>query len=233
MPYVTPAVRERMTDDTDRGAGPNLRVLPGGGASAASSPGPEDDALVAAFLVGDDQAFGELVRRNESMVLAIVRRWTRSPDDARDLAQRTFLRAFEAARRALRRGRRPGPGEGPGVPFRRWLVRIAVNLSKNHARDEARRARVPLSVVRNEEPAAQTAAPPDELQKAEQAEKLRREVALLPRRQREVLSLRLDAELPFAEIAQALGITENNAKVTFHHAARKLRAALTSREARP
>src|SRR5512143_587993 len=103
--------------DEDRGRPPALRVVAGGVTPARR----EEDALVAAFLVGDDDAFGELVRRNERLVLAIVRRYARSPDDARDLAQRTFLRAFEAARRALRRGlsrREP-------VPFRRWLVRVA------------------------------------------------------------------------------------------------------------
>ena len=52
----------------------------------------------------------------------------------------------------------------------------------------------------------------------------------MPRRQREVLTLRIDAELSFAELADALGITENAAKVTFHHATRRLRAALTTDE---
>ena len=46
---------------------------------------------------------------------------------------------------------------------------------------------------------------------------------LLPRRQREVLTLRIDAELPFADIAEALSITENAARVNFHHATQRLR----------
>src|SRR5207237_1005501 len=48
-------------------------------------------------------------------------------------------------------------------------------------------------------------------------------VARLPRRQREVLLLRIDGDLPFAEIAQTLRITEVNAKVNFHHAVQKLK----------
>jgi RNA polymerase sigma-70 factor (ECF subfamily) len=56
--------------------------------------------------------------------------------------------------------------------------------------------------------------------------RVRREVLRLPRRQREVLTLRVDAELPFAEIAETLGVTENAAKVSFHHATRRLRDAL-------
>jgi len=217
-------------DKGDRGQ-PTLRVVAGGAAPARR----EEDALVAAFLVGDDDAFGELVRRNEPLVLAIVRRYARTPEDARDLAQRTFLRAFEAARRALRRGVRNA------VPFRRWLVRVAVNLAKNHVRDEGRRLRAPLDEAgeAGEAGVAGAAAQPapsaaDALVHAERTRLLRLEVLRLPRRQREVLTLRIDAELPFAEIAAALGITENAAKVTFHHAARRLRAALApSGEDRP
>ena len=87
-------VLQRMNDTGDSTGRPTFRVLPGGVSPARR----EDEALVAAFLVGDEVAFGELVRRHEQTVLRIVRRWARSPDDAHDLAQRTFLRAFEATR---------------------------------------------------------------------------------------------------------------------------------------
>src|SRR5512138_285681 len=154
--------------DEHRGRTPTLRVVAGGVTPARR----EEEALVAAFLVGDDDAFGELVRRNERMVLAIVRRYARSPDDARDLAQRTFLRAFEAARRALHRPlRRREP-----VPFRRWLVRVAVNLAKNHARDEARRAQVaaiPPAAQGGEGPSPSSGDPLDTISRAEQAARLR------------------------------------------------------------
>ena len=52
---------------------------------------------------------------------------------------------------------------------------------------------------------------------------MRRAVLALPRRQREVLTLRVDAELPFADIAETLHITENAARVSFHHAVQRLR----------
>jgi RNA polymerase sigma-70 factor (ECF subfamily) len=210
---VTPANR---MDEDEQGRG-GLRVVPGGITPARR----EEEALVAAFLVGDDQAFGELFRRHEGLVLAIVRRYARSPDDAADLVQRTFLRAFEAARRSLRRGPRSA------VPFRRWLVRVAVNLAKNHRRDAARLVRVPL------EDAARASVEPtgaDALERRLREARLRAAVLRLPTRQREVLTLRIDAELPFAEIAAALGITENSAKVSFHHATRALRAALAEED---
>jgi len=207
---VTPA--NRMDDEGDRRT---LRVVAGG----VTPQRREEEALVAAFLVGDDDAFGELVRRHEPLVLAIVRRYAQTPEDARDLAQRTFLRAFEAARRSLRRGPRAA------LPFRRWLVRVAVNLAKNHRRDALRVLRAPLEDAEAEHAGVTEATAAESLLHKERELRLRAAVLLLPRRQREVLTLRLDAELPFAEIADALGITENSAKVSFHHATRALRAA--------
>ncbi len=197
-------------DDTGR---PRLTLVDGGRAGDAR----DEDALLGAWLVGDDDAFGELVRRHQPMVLAIVRRYAATSDDARDLSQRTFLRAFESARRALARG-----GRG-AVPFKRWLVRVAVNLAKNHRRDAGRWS---TGAVEPELLAAGGPSAPEVMEKAQATARVRRAVLLLPRRQREVLTLRLDAELPFAEIGEALGITENAAKVSFHLAARRLRAEL-------
>ncbi len=211
---MTPA--NRMSDDGRER--PSLRVVAGGMTPARR----EEEALVADFLIGDDDAFGELFRRHEALVLAIVRRYAPTPDDARDLVQRTFLRAFEHARRSLVRGPRSA------IPFRRWLVRVAVNLAKNQRRDAARMVRVPLEDA--DSAAATEPAGPDAILRRERQVRLRAAVLRLPRRQREVLTLRLDAELPFADIADALGVTENAAKVSFHHATRALRAALAEED---
>src|SRR5947199_6009 len=65
--------------------------------------------------------------------------------------------------------------------------------------------------------------PEGRIARVQQQKALGEAVARLPRRQREVLLLRIDGDLPFAEIAQTLGITEVNAKVNFHHAVQKLK----------
>jgi RNA polymerase sigma factor (sigma-70 family) len=207
-------------DDESQRSPPELRLVPR--AARGNMP---DEALLAAFLQGDDGAFGQLCARHEPLVLSLVRRWARSPEDARDLAQRTYLRALQAARRGVR-----GLAFGAARPvdFRRWLVRIAVNLAKNHARDEARAGRVALEALgpaEGREPEA-----PSLVLRRERERRVREAVAALPRRQREVLTLRVDGELPFAEIAAALGITENSAKVSFHHATRALRGALAEED---
>jgi RNA polymerase sigma-70 factor (ECF subfamily) len=204
--------------------GRRLRLLDGGAAAAAR----DEAALVGAWLRGDQAAFGALVARHQPLVLAIVRRYAASPEDARDLAQRTFLRAFEATRRALG-GRAARDPEAGGVPFRRWLIRVAVNQARNHRRDERRRGRVADEATLAAVPAAGAGAP-EALARAEAAARMRAAVLRLPSRQREVLTLRVDAELPFAEIAAALDVTENAAKVAFHHAMRRLRAEVAEGE---
>lgn len=206
----------RMTDDRPSRP-PALRPLPGGQDVRQR----DEEGLLGAWLVGDAAAFGELVRRHEPLVRAIVRRYAATPEDARDLAQRTFLKAFENARRALDRGR------ANAVPFRRWLIRVAVNLSKNHRRDAARWTASPAEphTLAAQEPSAN-----DALERAQATARVRAAALRLPRRQREVLTLRIDAELPFSEIGEALQITEGSAKASFHLALKRLRTEFTQEE---
>src|SRR5438067_2320923 len=166
-----------------------------------------DAELLEAFRRGDTRAFETLVRRYQRAVLAIARRFARDEDDAEDLAQRAFINASERA------------GGWRGGSFKSWLFRIVVNLAKNHLRDIARFDR--SETEHEPEPSAPEAH--DRLEAREQRKALREAVARLPRRQREVLLLRVDGDIAFAEIAQTLGITEVNAKVNSHHAVQKLK----------
>jgi len=189
---------------------PKLRLVEGGAASA------EDAELVRDFFTGNTEAFGELVRRHQELVYKLLRRYAKDADDAFDLTQRAFLQAFQAARRS----QAEVMGQD-GFPFRAWVVRIAVNLGKNHVRDAGRWAKAPVEVLEAEksnEPSAQS-----QLERAEAQQQTRAAVLELPKRQREVLSLRVDGGLPFAEVARLLGITEANAKTHFHYAVKKLR----------
>src|SRR5512133_2044487 len=106
----------------------------------AALPDAGDQAIIRRALDGDRAAFAEIVRAHQRVVFAIVRRYAATADDAADLAQRTFLNAFEALGRTF--GRRPAEGD---APLRAWLVRIALNLAKNYARDARRWAHAPLA----------------------------------------------------------------------------------------
>jgi len=171
-----------------------------------------DAELLDAFRSGDAKAFEALVRRYQRPVLAIARRFARDEDDAEDLAQRAFINASERA------------GGWRGGSFKSWLFRIVVNLAKNHLRDIARFDR--SAEAQEQESEAQGPSAEERVVRGQQQRALRGAVAKLPRRQREVLLLRIDGDLPFAEIASTLGITEVNAKVNFHHAVQKLKKLL-------
>src|SRR5256885_16308214 len=141
---------------------------------------PSDPELLAAFRAGDARAFETLVRRYQRPVLAIARRFARDEDDAEDLAQRAFINASNRA------------AGWRGGSFKSWLFRIVVNLAKNHLRDMARFDRE-VDVAERESEHRR----PEEMIEARQRQKaLRQAVARLPKRQREVLLLRVDADLP-------------------------------------
>jgi RNA polymerase sigma-70 factor (ECF subfamily) len=181
---------------------PALRLVRVGEASQ-----PDDSELLVLHLEGDRDAFASLVRRYERPVYRLAMRYARNADEAEELVQRTFLRALGHAAKI-----------GPGPSFQAFLFRAAANLCKNHLRDRARLVfGLPLEV----------AAPEGEGPEKKQRRRRVREALLrLPLRQRQVVSLRVDAELPFAQVASSLGITENNAKVCYHLAVRRLRALL-------
>jgi RNA polymerase sigma-70 factor, ECF subfamily len=135
----------------------------------------------------------------------------KNDDDAKDIAQRAFVKAFQSLE-SLR---------GAGA-FRTWVYRIASNLSMNHLRDHARLqsdseagVNVPVEAIGGAR-----------LVEAEDQVRLRAAIETLPPKQRQVLELRVYQELSFKEVADIAGCTENTAKVNFHHAVKKLRACM-------
>ena len=75
-----------------------------------------DEALVVAAKAGDEQAFEDLIKRHRPKILALARRYTRIPEDAEDVVQQTFQKAFIYLQKF----------EGKSS-FSTWLTRIAIN----------------------------------------------------------------------------------------------------------
>src|SRR5262245_10083921 len=150
--------------------------------------GVDDAALVARTLAGDERAFETLVERHQRVIHAAAARVLRDHDAADEATQQTFVRAFERLRTF--RG---------DAAFGTWLQRIAMNECRDILR--SRRRLVDLAVVPEERLATPAITSDPRL-----SARLRRLVTDLPQRQRRVLSLRVFADLPFAEIARAEGI---------------------------
>jgi len=102
--------------------------------------------------------------------------------------------------------------------FKTWLYSVAMNLCRDRARSEKRRASVPVEDALEMVPATQPT-----LEEVVVGATVQRRVADLPDRQRSVLSLRIWGDLSFRDIGALLGISENSAKVSYHHAIRRLK----------
>lgn len=159
---------------------------------------------------GDVRAFEELVQRHQKPVYGLAMRMLRDHDDADDIAQRTFLRAWNHL--ADFEGR---------CAFRSWLFRICMNLCRNHHRDRAR-----FVDTANPPELVEEAQGADRLEREEILEKLRAAVATLPPKQRATVEMRVYQGMAFKEIAAALESTENASKVNFHLAVKSLKARL-------
>lgn len=194
--------------------------------SASAALAVEGDPLRALFdraRHGDDRALQELCTTMRPRLYRVAYAILRDADDADDIAQEALVRAV--TRRFLFLGRGSVGG---------WMTRIAANLAKNRIRDGRRRREIMETALPDEKSArgAQASAPQAADAVASEHEtraKLVKAVELLPERQRDVVRLHVIAQLEFAEVAAALGMTEANVRVTFSHAKKKLVVALEAR----
>jgi len=167
-----------------------------------------DPDLVDRARQGDAAAFSELVRRHQRGVVGLCLRYTNGDwDEAADLGQQAFVRAWQALPRFR--------GE---ASFRGWLYKIAGNLGRNRVRDRARW--VPLDSA-GPEPGAEPDAP-ERLRQAERAKVLRAALGQLPAKQQRAVELRAFHDLSFREVAEVMGGTENAAKVNYHYGLKAL-----------
>lgn len=176
-----------------------------------------DVSLVARAREGDPEAFGLLVerymRRAYAHALAIVG----SRDDALDLSQEAFARAFRARRRL-----------DPDRPFYAWVAQILRRLCFNFLRDRATRARAfeRAGAWIAEGAGDQETDPAAALERAEVRRRLARAIEALPPHEREVLVLREFEGLSYREIAQALEMPVGTVMSRLYSARHRLAAAL-------
>ena len=181
---------------------------------AASNQGMDENGLIDRARQGDRAAFGQLVQLHRDAVYRFAARWLADPDQALDVAQDVFVRAFD--------GLQSYRGDGR---FRTWLFSITLNAARSAARRQRRRGEVHLEVLADF-PDLRT--PPDA--KAARAEAFARaaaELATLPEKQRGAVTLRIYEGLSFKEIGEIIGCSEGSARVNYHHGIQKLREALT------
>jgi RNA polymerase sigma factor (sigma-70 family) len=161
---------------------------------------------------GDREAYGELVREHLPRIHGLLLRLAGNHEDAEDLAQEVFVRAWAALPRYREEAR-----------FESWLRRIAVHLARDHFRHLERRRRLDDALARElREPVAPAASPQEAgATRRELSRQVDAALQRLPRRLREALVLRVFHGLEYDEVARASGATANTSR-THVMQARKL-----------
>lgn len=164
------------------------------------------------FKIDDDRVFGQLVDRYKERIYSVVLRIVRNRDEAKDLAQEAFVKAY--------RNRQSFRAE---AAFYTWIYRIAVNLSLNYIKRNRDRQAESIDMIPSQ---ALTETMPDNLEKAELGQAIADAIDKLPARQKTVFILRHYEEKPHGEIAEILAITEGAVKANYHQAVQKLKIYL-------
>lgn len=172
----------------------------------------DDIALVDAARRGDTAAFDTLVTRHRRAVYQVCYRFVHHHDDAADLTQDTFVRAWKSL----------GTFRGQ-ARFSTWIYRIAVNVSLNRV---SLKSPTPEAadfdlVADQREPA-----PGHALAARERAAEVRKAVQSLPPRQRTALILRTYHELSHQEVADIVGTSVGAVKANVFHALANLKKRL-------
>ena len=178
-----------------------------------------DEELVARSIRGDADSFNELILRWERPIYALAYRTIGREEDARDVCQETFLRAFRAL-----------PGFRGQAKFSSWLYRIALNLCRDWVRRERR-----APVVQPPEGAdlmelAAAAEPSESIEdlvaRKDLAKVVERAMALLPEEQRTAIVLKEYHGLTFQEIADLVGCPLSTVKTRLYQGLTVLRREL-------
>lgn len=187
----------------------------------ASTGGPDDPELVRQVLGGDGAAFGLIVERYKDRLYNTIYRLVGSAEDARDLVQDTFVKAYENL-----------AGFRGGSSLYTWLFRIAVNTSLSHRRKKKwTRSLTPLTVDDEsvpgqawQDPAAPD--PADPLMAAETEKLVQQAIGTLDEEHRTVIVLRDIQHCDYHEIADILEVPAGTVKSRLHRARLMLKEKL-------
>ena len=170
---------------------------------------------------GDQDAFEQLVLSNQNRVYALAFRMVNDREEAADLAQEAFLKAWQGL-----------PAFQGDSSFSTWVYRLASNVCIDYLRKQKRRREVePVLSLDDEEsvwtePADWDQDPQRQLERAERSREVARGLEALPDHHRQVLTLRELSGLSYQEIGQALELDIGTVKSRIARARLALRKIL-------
>lgn len=175
----------------------------------------DEESLIQQAQAGDHSALNELVASHWQAVYRFIAYKTGKPDEAQELTQETFFRAF----RALEKYRHTG------AAFKTFLNHIALNLIRDTWRKQSRSPEI-IELGDYQQAAATDLQPDMQVISQERRQAIERVMQLLPSEQRQTVELRIIAGLPVRDTAAALGKSEAAIKMLQQRALKNLRALL-------
>lgn len=173
-----------------------------------------DHDRLAGLRARKETAWRQFVAETEETLYRFLYLRLGDPDEARDVAQETYLRAWRAIDRY-----------DPARPIRPWLLGIAANLSKNRYRSASRMKKY-LDRWLNLQDTALVQGVSHRLETKQEHTQVVAAVSSLSRQDREVVVLRYFLELPVKECAQALSVAEGTVKSRTSRALRRLQSII-------
>ena len=180
----------------------------------------EESELIDRSLAGDRSAFTELVRQNQDRLFASMMQVTGSPEEAEEVAQEAFIRAFIKLDTFQRNSQ-----------FFTWIYRIAFNSALTRRRKKS--ARVSLDQIREDnglEVAGDTEAVDESLLRDERISMVRRAIDTLTEEHRKILVLREMEDFAYEDIAEVLEISIGTVRSRLSRARRQLKIAIETME---
>jgi RNA polymerase sigma-70 factor (ECF subfamily) len=181
----------------------------------------EEERLLDAARRGDRTAFEDLVRRTYVDTYTLAMRLTANEEDARDVVQDAYLRAWKGI------GRFRGDAQ-----FSTWMYRITANAASTHVERRRRRRTEVLDDLTEPAETAHDALPELAAESAMGLSELGRAVEALPPKLRSIVVLKDVYGLPHETIAAELGISVAAAKVRLHRGRKRLREMLDDQSGR-
>lgn len=206
-----------------------MNISPGAASNTGDEPSrvePADHAVVAQCQRGELQAYEILVTRYRQRVYGLAYGMLRNEQDARDVAQETFVRAWLAIKKFKR-----------DSSFYTWIYRITTNLCIDFVRKRERQATTPFAEEIDPDTAASVAAPPSanplpvrELERKELREQIDAALRELSPAHRAVIQLREFEGLDYAEIARLVGCSIGTVMSRLHYARKHLQKLLSEEQ---
>lgn len=172
---------------------------------------PDELQLIQNFKEGNEQAFNQLVLRYQEKIYWIVRRMIPDHDDADDITQNVFIKAYQSLQTFK--------GESS---FYTWIYRIAINLSLNEIRRKKIRRTFSIETEESIQLHADDESPVEHLEKEERRRLIQKAIDELPEKQKKVFVLRYYEELPYEEISKILHTSVGGLKANYFHAVKKI-----------